>query len=639
MEDARTLDERLREAEESVQGWTADAESLESALRTHFGETFPRGNVPAASLPDAELAAWTLGVLAAFGRALPAWLSAAETVGTVWKRCFDTGTDRSRTVPSVPEEGWDAWLASAMAEAGEWLSGYVREDEEAPEWLLPAKTFEIVRETFVEPCSDLLERNGDLLSGTRGTWLEDRMTEARLGSARWVSLARIIEELWETYFDPAIGRLEDARSSWTAAYPDLVRQLDLLGTDFSVLVPPVADRRAAVSWRRWELQYKDTEEILRLAFRRYFGIAETTWLPLFAPVGLPYGARFDPPDAFVAEARKYVPQEGMFLTSRGLFGANYSSLMRRNWTRAEFLRVARALMDDTRPVWTLYDGMYYYVEHFVDAEGHDVCEELRLTARRHEADFTVLRRYDATRADDAWLDASTVSQDARHADRRWAATFGNSGDTLWRLDWTLPLDMALRHGLGGLDIAFPGIEEGNVFLRHAVRTVGRPFDAPASPAVPRRRGSEAGRDFAVPVAAPLASDGRDGLAERTFRGAFRHPPWTEDATVPERLCRRWHLPLDTAVTGAEGDDLSARHVAVVSRRSLRAPWLGGLGASPEGERRTDAAMARGTMGRKPVRERSPAAAWPARGPERPHPFAHFDDCAADDFPCDMRIPG
>ena len=141
-------------------------------------------------------------------------------------------------------------------------------------------------------------------------WLTQRLTEARKKNDRWLDLANDIETLWQLYFDGAFERFTGLRSTWTCATEDLAKQLALLGAAFSIRYPSPSDRRISIAWRRWELQYKDVEEMLRLAFRRNFGLVDCKWIPLFAPDDKPYGAHFEPSSGLVEERKKYIPPRG-----------------------------------------------------------------------------------------------------------------------------------------------------------------------------------------------------------------------------------------------------------------------------------------------------------------------------------------
>lgn len=285
-------------------------------------------------------------------------------------------------------------------------------------------------------------------------WLTQRLTKARKNSERWLDLAGDIEALWEEFFDPRLDRLTGLRSTWTCATEDLAKQLALLGATFSLRYPSASDRRISIAWRRWELQYKDVEEMLRLAFRRNFGLVDCRWIPLFAPEDKPYGFHFEPSNGLVSEAEKYIPPEGYYLTSRGMLGANFASLMQRRWTKAEFHSVADSLIREIKPVHILFDGFFYYILHHVDFK--DTVTFWNGVARNWETDFSVVyARYDITAADVWQTDRNTI---AAHGEviRDWKCNFL---DPLhWRLDMFFPADLAHRYGFPVLDLPRPGIE-------------------------------------------------------------------------------------------------------------------------------------------------------------------------------------
>ena len=121
-------------------------------------------------------------------------------------------------------------------------------------------------------------------------WLVKRLTPQKATEERWISLSRVLQELWEFFFDPALSRLERLRSYYQADEADLDRKLREMGDYFQADFSRFEDKPIAVSWRNLELKYKDLELILTSTFRRHYKNLPVEWYPLFAPVDRPYGS-------------------------------------------------------------------------------------------------------------------------------------------------------------------------------------------------------------------------------------------------------------------------------------------------------------------------------------------------------------
>lgn len=173
-------------------------------------------------------------------------------------------------------------------------------------------------------------------------WLVKRLTPQKATEERWISLSRVLQELWEFFFDPALSRLERLRSYYQADEADLDRKLREMGDYFQADFSRFEDKPIAVSWRNLELKYKDLELILTSTFRRHYKNLPVEWYPLFAPVDRPYGSLFLPlPKLPALPSEKNIPPEGMFLTSRGMLGADRTALLELGMSREQFL--ARAI--------------------------------------------------------------------------------------------------------------------------------------------------------------------------------------------------------------------------------------------------------------------------------------------------------
>lgn len=266
-------------------------------------------------------------------------------------------------------------------------------------------------------------------------WLLRRLTPAKGNETRWAELATVTEQVWEAFFDPRLSRLERMRSSYLADDHDLVRKIRQMGDYFSFELPNEADRPIALAWRRLELEYKDTELILRSVFRRHFGNLAVTWFPLFAPLDAPYGTVFKAAEGPWPETKNY-PPDGMFLTSRGVLGIDLSCVFGLRLSKRDFLDQAEPLLLRTKPLHIVYDGPLWYIRW-------DIPFESRFTAFWErdgaliELPFSVVgARFDFTPADARHLDQHTLSLNAEVA-RSLNVPFLRR-DHRWHLDFFLP---------------------------------------------------------------------------------------------------------------------------------------------------------------------------------------------------------
>lgn len=267
-------------------------------------------------------------------------------------------------------------------------------------------------------------------------WLSRRLTPAKSKEARWAELAAVTEQIWEEFFDPDLSRLERLRSSYLADDQDLVRKIRQMGDYFSFELPNEKDRPIALAWRRLELEYKDTELILRSVFRRHFGNLAVTWFPIFAPLDKPYGTVFTPAEGPWPET-KNIPPEDMFLTSRGVLGIDLGCVFGLRLSKREFLDRAEPLLLRTKPLHIVYDGPLWYIRF-------DIPVEVELSAfweresDRIELPFAVVgSRFDFTAADVRPLDTHTLTLLQEHEDRPVFHFVGENGRP-WHLDWHIP---------------------------------------------------------------------------------------------------------------------------------------------------------------------------------------------------------
>ena len=288
------------------------------------------------------------------------------------------------------------------------------------------------------------------------SWLKKRLTPAKAKQARWTSLAEALEELWGSYFDPALSRLERLRSSYSADDEDLAHKLREMGDYFTYDLPKAEDRPVTLAWRRLELQNKDLEYILKSVFRRHFGHFPVYWLPLFAPKGEPYGTSFIPFEGLEDAPEKNLPPEGMFLTSRGVLGVDRAGLYAGGMDKADFREKAFPLIKRTKPLHIVFDGCLWFIRH-------DLPFKSDLTLERVTDDYfsllfsTIGGRFDMTAGDEKNLDTSTLGLERETEHRHLALPFiPTDFPTGWRLD-LYPPD-GLPEGWLRLDTAIPGFE-------------------------------------------------------------------------------------------------------------------------------------------------------------------------------------
>lgn len=289
-------------------------------------------------------------------------------------------------------------------------------------------------------------------------WLVKRLTPKKARQERWVGLATSRQKIWENFFDPALLRLENLRSFYKAEDEDLALLLREMGDYFASDAPNQADRPISVAWRRLELEYKDLELILTSVFRRHYGNLPVTWFPLFAPLDEEYGMTFVPAEGPWPEL-KNTPPDGMFLTSRGLLGTDYSHLLSIGLSKEEFLDKALPLLKRTKPLHIVYDGALWYIRFDIpfEAEPHVVWDR---NCGMFEISFAVIgSRFDFTPADARALDIDTACC-------RWeresplSFPFFRQNSLRWHADWHVPEGLPV--GWLPLDFVLAGTEGEHV---------------------------------------------------------------------------------------------------------------------------------------------------------------------------------
>lgn len=375
-------------------------------------------------------------------------------------------------------------------------------------------------------------------------WLSNRLTPAKLKEARWVELATVLERVWEEFFDPDMARFERLRSTYTADDADLIKKIREMGDYFSFDMPREENRPISLGWRRLELEYKDMELIVSSIFRRHYNNLPVHWLPLYAPIDLPYGARFEVASEFEIATKNIAP-EGMFLTSRGLLGADYGYLMTMGFTKSVFLERAMPLIRRAKPLHIVFEGMLWFIRFDLPFEA-EISDQLSWAERDWgviELPFSVLgSRYDYIKAD-------ARKTDLIHTlDCNWSRTsqillaFLPENSCLWHLDYYLP--EGFPQTWLPTDVIIPGMEGCNDPIRMAaiVSNCHIPIIIPALPVI-------------------FTHEKIREKASNQFRLEFIIPHWKTDFFLPEGL-PDW-LPTDIAINGCEEDEISITMLAKI----------------------------------------------------------------------------
>lgn len=306
-------------------------------------------------------------------------------------------------------------------------------------------------------------------------WLSTRLTPAKLKEARWLELAAVLEHVWEEFFDPEMARVDRLRSTYTADEADLIKKIREMGDYFSFDMPREENRPISLGWRRLELEYKDMELIVNSIFRRHYNNLPVHWLPLYAPIDLPYGTRFEVASEFEIATKNIAP-DGMFLTSRGLLGADYGYLMTMGFTKSVFLERAMPLIKRAKPLHIVFDGMLWFIQFDLPFEAE--ISDLLSWAERDwgiiELQFSVLgSRYDYVRADVRQIDLVNSLDCHWDIDCPISLPFLPANSCLWHLDFYLP--EGLPETWLPTDISISGNEGDEISIVLAAKIHARNF--------------------------------------------------------------------------------------------------------------------------------------------------------------------
>lgn len=382
-------------------------------------------------------------------------------------------------------------------------------------------------------------------------WFVKRLTPRKAQEPRWADFASALQGTWETYFDPELSRLERLRSYYQADDRDLGKMLLEMGDTFSDdgIVKP-EDKPIAVAWRRLELEYKDLERILSSVFRRHFGNLPTAWFPIFAPIDETYGMVFTPAQGPWPE-RKNIPPDGMFLTSRGMLGTDFSHLLQMGMPKAVFLEKAVPLLKRTKPLHIVYDGPLFYIRF-------DIPFELDFDVTWSRDDWTTLlfstvgARFDFIPADEIPVDLSTMSCRWERVNDMPVPFTGILEGRYWRQDWcAVPVVAA------GLDAVLSRDELATLLFS----TVNTRFDSAPEDDNPLYLSTMSCRwerkdDLPIP-----------------FAGILPGRLWHLDWHVPEGFSPDW-IPLDTVVAGTEGENAIFHMILQEHRHKYALPMQG-----------------------------------------------------------------
>lgn len=277
-------------------------------------------------------------------------------------------------------------------------------------------------------------------------WLVDRLTPYKQSQPRWHDLAVALETYWDTYQTPAVERIEQMRSVFTANNEDLEMLLREAGVQFEVAIPVVRDNLAfAYSWRAYEIHRKDRQETIEQILKRDYSGVFVRWEPLFAPKHLPYG------EMFLAEselASYGLTLDDVHRTYRGKVMANLTGLNAIGVRKDEFRASVGRKIEVLRPAHIVYDGEMFFQVFRAEVEPFNAVNGASLS-RSHSHLLLALSpyRYDEVGADEQCLDHQPLGSSHQgglaHRTDFWPSQ-------PWRLDLELPGvegDTAERAGL------------------------------------------------------------------------------------------------------------------------------------------------------------------------------------------------
>ncbi|MGP9633784.1 hypothetical protein ACT3R7_12025 [Halomonas sp. AOP43-A1-21] len=190
-------------------------------------------------------------------------------------------------------------------------------------------------------------------------WLVDRLTPYKQSQPRWHDLAVALETYWDTYNTPAIERIEQMRSVFTAHDEDVEALLREAGVQFEVGMPIIDGNRAfAYAWRSYEIHRKDNAAVLGQVLSRDFSGLDVRWEPLFAPKNKPYGA-----GEFLTRHDIHLmglDRRDYFRTYRGVVLANLHGIHSVGYDTLAFSAAVKRKVDVLRPAHVVHDGEYFF---------------------------------------------------------------------------------------------------------------------------------------------------------------------------------------------------------------------------------------------------------------------------------------
>lgn len=286
-------------------------------------------------------------------------------------------------------------------------------------------------------------------------WLTSRLTPANAQSERWTDLAKAVEAFWDQNFEPSMDAFERSRSVFTADDADITLKLAERGKKFEVALPITPSSMAmAYAMRSYEIHQKDHQDALEIVLQRDFGNVVIRWMPLKAPIALPYG------ELFITDVENQwigIPESELWQTSRAKVLVDTSAALAFGLDRPAVAAALQRKLDELRPAHIVYDGMLFIswfpieVAPVVPGAGPRISRARFATV---DADPLLAFRLDDFRLDDFQLDwFSPLS-----LGRSQTGTHMAPARVPFRFPWRL--DMGWE--IGGHFRAIPGTEGDTV---------------------------------------------------------------------------------------------------------------------------------------------------------------------------------